>query len=98
MFENVSRECPAHPDRHDCPDALIEYIAKFDEYGIIVHDGGTSISAIRYCPWCGSPLPDSKRDRWFDELERLGVDPSSDDIPEQFQSDAWWSASKIDER
>lgn len=91
MTEMVSRECPVHPHRHDCPDALVEYISKFDEYGIIVHDGGTAISKIVFCPWCGSSLPDSKRDRWFDELERLGVDPSTDDIPQQFQSDAWWS-------
>ena len=46
MTEIISRECPVHPDRRDCPDAIIEYISKFDEYGIIVHDGGSAISKI----------------------------------------------------
>lgn len=92
MTEAVARECPLHPDRFACPDALIEYISKFDEYGIIIHDGGSAISTILFCPWCGSALPESKRDRWFEELERLGLDPSADDIPMQFQSDMWWSA------
>ena len=31
-----------HDDPYDCPDTLISYIAKFDEFEIIIHDGGTS--------------------------------------------------------
>jgi len=91
MTDAVSQTCRAHPDRHDCPDALLEYVPKFDEYGIIIHDGGASLHAISFCPWCGKRLPDSKRDRWFEELERLGLDPDGDGIPEQLLSDSWWS-------
>ncbi|MCC9168346.1 DUF6980 family protein [Pontibacter harenae] len=33
-------------------------INKWDEglYGIPIHDGGTSMVLINYCPWCGSKL------------------------------------------
>jgi hypothetical protein len=80
------------PDRFQCPDALIHYALKFDEYGIIIHDGGASSVQIYFCPWCGTQLPPSKRDRWFDELERQGIDPLSDSVPEPFQSDAWYKS------
>lgn len=36
-------------------------------------------------------LPESKRERWFEELEALGFnEPSEQDIPQRFLSDAWW--------
>ena len=90
MRVELSRHCLRH-DRNQCPDALIEYIPKFDEYGIIIHDGGTSILEIHFCPWCGVELPTSKRERWFDELEKLGIDPLSGNVPERFQSEAWYT-------
>ena len=89
MSEEVSRKCPDGLD-HDCPDVLIRYVLRFDEYGIIVHDGGSSKIAIHFCPWCGTQLPPSQRDRWFDEVEKLGIDPLGDDIPTRYQSDAWY--------
>jgi hypothetical protein len=61
MRTALTRSCPQHPDRHDCPDALIGYSPKFDEYGLLIHDGGTSSLAIRFCPFCGAALPHSKR-------------------------------------
>jgi hypothetical protein len=45
--------------------------------------------SIDYCPWCGSKLPDSQRDRWFDEVERLGVDPWTEDVPAEFEDGRW---------
>ena len=77
------------------PDHMIYYSRQFDEYGIIIHDGGSSYITyiiIRHCPWCGKKLPESKRDLWFDELEKLGIDSPliSKNIPIDFQSDAWW--------
>lgn len=42
------------------PDVLIVYIPKFDEYGIIIHDGGESSKGIEFCPWCGDKLPTQK--------------------------------------
>jgi hypothetical protein len=91
MARAVTTECEQHSDRFDCPDALLEYSEKFCEYGIIIHDGGTAICLINFCPWCGARLPKSQRDRWFDEIERLGLSgPDDPAIPERFQSDAWW--------
>lgn len=92
MKDAVESVCDEHADRFDCPDALVSYSAKFDEYGLIVHDGGSSIVAIEFCPWCGSRLPESKRDRWFEELERLGFRaPLEEEVPEIFRDARWYS-------
>jgi hypothetical protein len=72
-------------------DVLVAYSAVFDEYGIVVHDGGKSYVRIDFCPWCGSRLPESKRDRWFEALEAMGVDPltDADAVPSAYRSDEW---------
>jgi hypothetical protein len=79
-------------DEFDCPDNLITYGRVFDEYGIIIHDGGSSYIQIRFCPWCGTRLPNSKRKLWFETLEGMGHNsPMFDDtIPKEFQTDEWW--------
>jgi ribosomal protein S27AE len=56
MTEAVTSICPDHKDRFDCPDCLIHYIKETQEYGIIIHDGGTSFTVIQFCPWCGKTL------------------------------------------
>jgi hypothetical protein len=91
MRQAVERVCDRHPARFDCPDCLVHYSPKFREYGLIVHDGGSSSIGIRFCPWCGSALPDSLRDRWFKELEGLGIDPGEQSVPEQYRTSAWWA-------
>jgi hypothetical protein len=90
MQRQVEFECEKHPDRFDCADALVAYAIKFDEYGLIIHDGGSSVITIDYCPWCGKKLPESKRYAWFNAIEKLGLDPGSDDIPDAYQSDKWY--------
>lgn len=91
MNSQVNFACDRHADMFDCPDALIFYSPKFDEYGLIIHDGGHGSIQIKYCPWCGTTLPESKRDRWFDELEMMGFDdPTAEQIPERYQSDSWY--------
>jgi hypothetical protein len=92
MTDKANYVCKQHKDPFDCPDNLIFYSAKFDEYGIIIHDGGSSFIEISFCPWCGTKLPMSKRDLWFDTLEELGYDdPFDQDIPEEFRSDKWYN-------
>ena len=72
-------------------DEIIIYIPKFREYGIPVHDGGSSKVKIHFCPWCGSKLPVSLRNTWFDELEKLGIEDWDDPrMPEKYKSDIWW--------
>ena len=89
--------CPDHEDPFACPDCVMVYDERFDEYGLAIHDGGTSSLAIAFCPWCGTRLPESKRDLWFDALARLGFDdPGEQEIPEAYRSDAWYSAGHRD--
>ena len=91
MTEQTQFACSDHPELADCPDALIAYWPKFDEYGIRVHDGGSSVSTIEFCPWCGASLPRSRRDEWFEQLEALGIDdPAESEIPAKFATDAWY--------
>lgn len=69
---------------------IVVYNEVFDEYGIPECAGGTSYIRIKYCPWCGKRLPDSKRDKWFEELEALGFyDPFSEKIPSKYRSAEW---------
>jgi hypothetical protein len=63
---------------------------RFREVGIRILDGGSSVQLISFCPWCGSKLPSSLREQWFDEIEALGVDPATGPIPSKYQSDEWW--------
>jgi hypothetical protein len=54
---------------------------------------------IVFCPWCGKSLPASKRDAWFERLKALGIEhPAFSDVPEPFQSDAWWQPGATDKR
>ena len=62
MGRQVAQTCHQHPDRFDCPDCLIHYSPRYREYGIIIHDGGSSFVRIAFCPWCGAKLPGSLRD------------------------------------
>ncbi len=90
MQAQVDFTCPEHAEPADCPDALILYVDRFREYGLRVHDGGSSSVDINFCPWCGARLPGSLRTRWFDELAALGYDdPLSQDIPAVFRTGAW---------
>ncbi len=89
MTSRVSGRCDQHDDPFACLDALIGFSAKFQEYGLIIHDGGTSSIGIDFCPWCGQRLPASQRDRWFDELESRGIDPWGDEVPAEFLDGRW---------
>ncbi len=77
-------------------DKTITYSPRFNEYGISVCDGknnkSNSYIVITHCPWCGKKLPDSKREEWFEELEKLGFDnPIFDDsIPQKFKTSEWY--------
>lgn len=75
------------------PKVPISYLPKFREFGIQIDDG-LVVQLIEFCPWCGHQLPTSLRDDYFDELERLGLEPESSDLPLDLRSDAWWRMSK----
>lgn len=81
----------AFPDPFDNADNLIFYSARFDEYGLIIHDGGASYVLIQHCPFCGRELPQSRRDLWFETLQALGYSkPLEQEIPQEFEDDAWY--------
>jgi hypothetical protein len=91
MSLEASRTCKDHEDPFTCPDCIIFYSSKFDEYGIIIHDGGMASFSIQFCPWCGTALPSSKRSVWLETLSDLGYDdPWNQDIPEEFRSNLWY--------
>lgn len=94
MTSQVTWHCDRHDTPFTCPDAVIGFSDRFQEYGLIVHDDGTSSIGIDFCPWCGQRLPPSQRDRWFDELEGRGIDPSRDEIPAEFQDGSWLAAPR----
>ena len=92
-MDNHDYCCDMMADSIDGEDKIIEYIPKFREYGIPIHDGGTSKIQIHFCPWCGKHLPASLRDTWFKEIRKLGIENPWDDarrIPKKFRSDTWW--------
>jgi hypothetical protein len=88
MVDALRFDCSEHSDPFDCHDALVVYNEVMNEYGLIIHDGTPSYLLIDRCPWCGTRLPDSVRDLWFDEIDALnlaeGMPP-----PSQFLTCAW---------
>lgn len=54
MQSNVENGCNLHPDRFACPDALVNFSERANSYGLIIHDGGSSVISISFCPWCGT--------------------------------------------
>jgi hypothetical protein len=91
MAQQLAFKCADHPNSFVCPDRLVSYSERFDEYGLIVHDDGSSSINILFCPWCGAKLPASKRDRWFEELATLGFnEPFKQEIPASYLNNKWY--------
>ncbi|MFM2228990.1 MAG: hypothetical protein RL607_248 [Bacteroidota bacterium] len=91
MCEKIQPHCSTE---FDDPDFPILYVEKFNEYGLKIFDGGSSFILISHCPFCGETLPESKRDQWFDAIEKLGLDPWIDDLPEKFETGEWFQENK----
>src|SRR5580658_7964261 len=64
MDYDLNHKCDIHQTRVDCPDALVAVVE--GGYGLIVHDGGSSVIEIGFCPWCGSKLPKIDRTKRAD--------------------------------
>ena len=56
MKYHLNFKCNTHKDDFDCPDKIIYSSEKKKEFGIIIHDGGTSYIKIKYCPFCEKKL------------------------------------------
>ena len=77
-------------DRGDCG---MSYSPKIREFSLVVRPGGKVGQLLHFCPFSGKQLPPSLRDRFFDELEAVGLRDGLADVeraPLEFQSEAWW--------
>ena len=74
-----------------CP---VKYNDQWREYSIRDFKS-TSLSLMMFCPNCGTRLPSSLRNDWFEILEKEYnlEDPDDEDkkqVPKEFLSDEWW--------
>ncbi len=88
MVDALRFDCEKHIDPFACPDALLIYNEIMNEYGLIVHDGTASYVLIDRCPWCGTSLPQSARDTWFDQVDALELGENVPP-PARFLTSAW---------
>jgi hypothetical protein len=77
-------------DREECG---LSYSPKVREFSLLVRPDGEAGQMLHFCPFSGKPFPDSLRDRFFDELDAMGLTDGLADVeraPAEFQSEAWW--------
>jgi hypothetical protein len=66
---------------HQGPNRIVDWIASWSEYRIPVPYDGYASAILRFCPWCGSSLPRSRKEEWYQTLYELGfTDPGEQDI------------------
>lgn len=56
MKYHLEYKCDIHKNDFDCPDKIIFKSKKEKNFGIIIHDGGSSYIEIIFCPFCGNKL------------------------------------------
>lgn len=93
MIKHCCKEITENIER---PEVAIAYDDKFREYGIAILDGGTAQQRIQFCPWCGSSLPESLREDWFDLIfDKYNLDgPEDPRIPKEMRTGDWWRKDK----
>jgi hypothetical protein len=69
-------------------DQRVYWSPVFDEYGLICQPSA-EILKIQFCPFCGTGLPESKRDTWFARLEGTGWNDWGDPIPREMLRHDW---------
>jgi hypothetical protein len=56
MRAHLNWACSDHSSAFECPDALIGRFGATGRYGLYIHDGGSALLEIDFCPWCGARL------------------------------------------
>lgn len=80
---------------HQGANPVIHWIAAWNEYLIPVSLKGYSSTDIRFCPFCGAKLGETLRQKWYKTLRAMGYDdPGEQEVPEEFNSDAWWRKTR----
>ena len=74
MQEQAELSCSVHAAPEDCRDALISYSDKFREYGLFIHDGGSSSQSHQLLSLVWVKAARLSARRWFEELAALGFD------------------------
>jgi hypothetical protein len=69
-------------------DKRIYWSPVFNEYGLICQPSA-EILQIHHCPFCGSRLPESRREKWFERLEKEDWKTWGDPIPSELLSHDW---------
>ena len=60
MAAQLAMSCDIHQPE-ECPDFIVGYFQSTRDFGLRIHDGGTSMILIDFCPWCRTQLrPDSR--------------------------------------
>jgi hypothetical protein len=93
--KELPHACEQMLDALNDPRIPVVYDEIFREYGITDCEESSIMQVISYCPWCGTPLPSSLRDAWFDRLDKLGLDPGDERIPKDMATSAWWRTSDL---
>ena len=73
-------------------DKRVYWSPLFDEYGLICQPSA-EVLVISHCPFCGSKLPESRVDTWFNELEKTGWQTWGDPIPAKLLEVNWAPSS-----
>lgn len=70
------------------------FIPKFREIGIPLTS--ESLLLVTNCPFCGSKLPESLRDQWFEKMVEIFGDSwnPEDGVPAEFEDQIWWDNNK----
>jgi hypothetical protein len=55
MGYQLNHTCEQHADPFECPDVLVS-LDEDGSAGLIIHDGGSSVIGIGFCPWCGARI------------------------------------------
>lgn len=92
----MSLHCCHHMSVHTHSETNgIVYNDRFREYTIVRSMPDCRVgTAIVFCPWCGSKLPQPLRQKYFERLRALGHDidimTSTDGLPPQYRDGSWW--------
>ena len=77
-------------DRDEC---ALGYSPSFREFHLQARPRYGAAQLMSYCPFTGAKLPESLRNRLFEELETIGLLDGLAEIeraPTEFQSEEWW--------
>lgn len=85
---------------HD-PDLPLLYQPVFRRHIIPLRGLTAAFQQIFYCPWCGTKLPESLEDTYYEILQKEhGINPEfvlehDRRIPQEFKSNEWWKKRRL---